>query len=89
MAKHLGRLVHCPVHIGNKADPTGKAQGREAHSTDANSRFVVLFMALLLSQPVHFKIALRSDSKSIRNSIEEGEHRGYVHGLGDLWLGPA
>jgi len=51
--------------------------------------FVVPFMLLLLGQPIHFKITLRSNSEGIRDSIEKRKHRGYVYGLSDLRLGPA
>ena len=51
--------------------------------------FTVLFILLLPGQAIHFKIALRSNSEGIRDSIEKRKHRGYVYGLSDLRLCPA
>src|ERR1035438_4690921 len=58
-------------------------------TTQLRTRLVnLIFTTHLLRQPVHFKIALRSDSEGIRNSIEEREHCGDIHSLSDLRLRP-
>ena len=58
-------------------------------TTQLRTRLVnLIFTTHLLRQPVHFKIALRSDSEGIRYSIEEREHCGDIHSLSDLRLRP-
>src|SRR5258708_6929348 len=53
-------------------------------------RLVVVFIVPFLSLRgrVHFQIALRGDSESVGDPIEEGEHGGDVNRLGNLRLSP-
>jgi hypothetical protein len=51
--------------------------------------FNLIFTILLLRQPVHLEVTLRSYSEGIRYSIEEGKHCGDVDSLSDLRLTPA
>jgi len=51
--------------------------------------FSLIFTTLLLRQPVHFEVTLRSYPEGIRDSIEECEHRGDIDSLGYLRLRPA
>ena len=43
----------------------------------------------LLGHPVHFEIALRENSESVRHPVEEGKHRRDVDRFGNLRISPA
>jgi hypothetical protein len=57
-----------------------------------NQRFVLFLIAnspRSLGHGIHFEITLRRNAKGIGHTVEEGKHRGDIHGLCDLWLAPA
>lgn len=88
VAEDLRRLMHGPVHVSNQASQPAKQMAATLMIQTRTRLLTLIFTTLLLSYPIHSKVALRGNPEGIRHSIEEREDCGDIHCFSYPRLGP-